>query len=60
MRARRAVDLLDLGHRRKLGQLGVRFSDEVHLMLKAGSVLVPGDRQGRMQCPVAGRAGVVW
>ena len=54
------MDLLDLGHRRKLGQLGVRFSDEVHLMLKAGSVLAPGDRQGRMQCPVAGRAGVVW
>lgn len=52
--------MLYLGHQRKLGQLGVRLGDDVHLTLKAGSVLAPGDRQERTQCPVARRAGVVW
>lgn len=54
--------MLDPGHQRKLGQLGVRLSDDVHLTLKASSVLAPGDRQQqeRTQCPVARRAGVVW
>lgn len=52
--------MLDLGHQRKFGQLRVRLSDDVHVTLKAGSVLAPVDRQGRTQCPVAGKAGVVW
>lgn len=57
MKVWRAVNVLDLGHRCKPRQLGVRFSDEIHLMLKAGSVLGPGDKRERTQCPGARRAG---
>ena len=50
--------MLDLGRRCKPRQLGVRFSSEIHLTLKAGSVLAPGDKQEGTQCP--GPGGQAW